>query len=117
MFRKLKLDIPQENTEVLLALSVKSMNEKLGPEGLVPSALVFGIMPSLAMLGSTLDPRATQEDRGSIANCAKRSMEEHMAKLRAQSALRHQVPAAADSYFDVQHRNRHFLVRETHQEP
>jgi len=100
-FRKLKLDFPQEKVQVLLDLAVKGMNDTLGPEGLVRSALVFGSMPSLAMLGSTPDPRATLEDRAAIANSARKSMQQQMAKLRVQRALRHQVPAAADRHFQV----------------
>jgi hypothetical protein len=33
--------------ELRLALSVKAVNDCVGPEGLVPSLLVFGVMPRL----------------------------------------------------------------------
>jgi len=87
----LKLDFPQEKVQVLLDLAVKGMNDTLGPEGLVRSALVFGSMPSLAMLGSTPDPRATLEDRAAIANSARKSMEQHMVNVGLISSTRQQT--------------------------
>eukprot|EP00171_Calliarthron_tuberculosum_P023357 IDg23357t1 len=45
-FRKLRIGHPKAPKKLLLQLSVKSMNDTLGPEGLVPSALVFGEYPS-----------------------------------------------------------------------
>eukprot|EP00171_Calliarthron_tuberculosum_P022911 IDg22911t1 len=36
-FRKLRIEYPTAPKELLLKLSVKSMNDTLGPEGLVPS--------------------------------------------------------------------------------
>lgn len=44
-FRKLILTYPNADKNLLLAFSVKGMNDTLGPEGLVPSALVFGEFP------------------------------------------------------------------------
>ena len=46
-YRKLKIDFPKMSRQLLLALSVKSMNDTLGPEGIVPSVLVFSEFPSL----------------------------------------------------------------------
>jgi hypothetical protein len=36
---------PSISAELQLALSTKAMNDYLGPKGLVPSLLVFGVMP------------------------------------------------------------------------
>ena len=46
-YRKLKLDHPSMQRQVLLALAVKAMNDTLEPEDFVPSSLVFGEFPSL----------------------------------------------------------------------
>ena len=46
-YRKLKLDYPSMQRQLLLALSVKAMNETIGPEGFVPSPLLFREFPSL----------------------------------------------------------------------
>jgi hypothetical protein len=41
------MEYPSVTAELRLALSVKAMNDCVGPEGLVPSLLVFGVMPRL----------------------------------------------------------------------
>lgn len=46
-FRKIKASRADANKRLALALSVKAMNDTLGPEGLVPSALVFGEFPQI----------------------------------------------------------------------
>ena len=44
-YGKLKFDHPSLQRQVLLALAVKAINDTLGPEGVIPSALVFGEFP------------------------------------------------------------------------
>ena len=41
-YLKLNFDQPKMQRQILLALSIKAMNGNLEPEGIVPSALVFG---------------------------------------------------------------------------
>ena len=58
-YRKLKLDHPSMQRQVLLALAVKAMNDTLGPEGYVPSSLVFGEFPSLRTFVGPIIPHPT----------------------------------------------------------
>ena len=46
-FRKLKIDHPKMQPQLLFALAVKAMNDTPGSEGTVPSGLVFSEFPSL----------------------------------------------------------------------
>ena len=46
-YRKLMLAHPGADKELTLAVTVKAMNDTLGPEGIVPSALVFGEYPQI----------------------------------------------------------------------
>ena len=46
-YLKVKLDYGKVQRQVLLALAVKAMNDTLGPEGMIPSALVSGEFSSL----------------------------------------------------------------------
>ena len=98
-FRKLKLDYSLVDPSLLLSMSVFAMNITLGPEGVVPSVLVFGEFPSLRMLHEPPTPEATVFDRARVANAARKEMEHHMARLRVQRALHHRVPRSADTSF------------------
>lgn len=100
-FRKLKIAYPKVSDSTLLSMSVKAMNDTLGPEGLVPSALVFGEYPSLRVFGETPQPKATVAARAILAKEARREMEQHMARLRIKRALKHNVPRAADIVYEV----------------
>lgn len=46
IFDKIITDHPQIDPEVALRLTVKSMNDLMGPEGIVPSLLVYGSLPT-----------------------------------------------------------------------
>lgn len=46
---KIIVDNPKSDFELVLALSVKEMNDFDGPDVLVPSALIFGEFPKLGM--------------------------------------------------------------------
>ncbi len=77
-YRKLKLDYPSMQRQLLLALSVKAMNDTLGPEGTVPSALVFGEFPSLRSLSGPVVPRPSLAERAEAAQQARRYMSDHL---------------------------------------
>ena len=98
-FRKLKLEYANVSPCLLLSVAVFAMNNTLGPEGVVPSVLVFGESPSLRTLHEAPIPKATLLDRARIANTARKEMEHHMARLRVQRALRHRVPRSTDVIF------------------
>ena len=90
------LDHPGAAKELVLQLSVKAMNYKLGPEGHVPSALVFGEYPKIYTLSETPKTRPNLAARAEIALTARRAVEKHMSDLRVKRAMKHAVPSAAD---------------------
>ena len=45
VFNVVSVSYPSEPRELRLALSVKAVNDTAGPQGLVPSLLVFGVIP------------------------------------------------------------------------
>lgn len=81
--------------EILLAMPVKSLDDSLGPEGLVPSALIFGENPQIRAprLGNLTRPDLAQ--RANAAEEARKEMSFQMAKLRFDGALQDKVPDSA----------------------
>ena len=98
-YRKLKLDHPSMQRQVLLALSVKAMNDTLGPEGIVPSSLVFGEFPSLRTFVGPIIPRPSLAERAETAQEARRLMAKHLALTRVNRALKHNTPAATNRVY------------------
>ena len=80
--------------QVLLALAVKAMNDTLGPEGFVPSSLVFGELPSLRTFVGPVIPRPSLAERAQTAQEARRLMAKHLAQTRVNRALKHNTPNA-----------------------
>lgn len=66
-YRRLKIDHPSMQRQLLLSLKVKAMNDTLGPEGTVSSGLVFGEFPSLRSLFGSIVPRPTPAEREEAA--------------------------------------------------
>ena len=95
IFRKLSLSHPSFKRDVLLAMSVKVMNDTLGTEGSVPYSLVFVELPQIRAMGEAIIPKPELPERAVVANAARDEMSSHMSKLQLRLALRHQVPPAA----------------------
>lgn len=99
-FRKLKLDFPNAGDTKSIAMSVKAMNYSPGPEGCVPSSLVFGIYPSPNIFGRSMNPKVTLEVLARLAEAVRKEMAQEMAKTRLKRSLKHRVPPAADITYD-----------------
>lgn len=99
-FRKMRIQYPNAEDDMLLSFAVKAMNDTLGPEGFVPSALVFGEYPHVFTKSEVPHPRATAADRAEMVNAAREEVGKIMAKLRVNRALRHSVPIAADKPYE-----------------
>ena len=80
--RKLRREYPKASKELLFSLSVKAMNDTLGPEGLVPTVLVFGEHPHPITAKEIPPPRIVNASRARIAVVARIEMEKHMANVR-----------------------------------
>ena len=95
-YRKLKIDQQSMQRQLLLALAVKAMNDTLGPERIVPSALVFGEFSSLRTLGGAVIPNPTLGERAEAAQKALSHVAKHLAQARVERALNHNTPPATD---------------------
>ena len=100
-YRKLKFDHPKMQRQVLVALAIKAVNDTLGPEGIVPSALVFGEFPSLHSFLGPMVPRPTLAERAFAAQEARRHMSKHMAAIKIERSLKHRTPSAANSTYQA----------------
>lgn len=60
IFFKVQADHPSLKKELLLKIAVKAMNDTIGEDGLVPSLLVFGIVPRFPIMGTTLPNQKTE---------------------------------------------------------
>ncbi len=98
-YRKLKLDHPSMQRQLLLASAVKAMNDTLGPEGVVPTALVLGEFPSLRSFEGTIVPRPTLAERVVVTQAARRLIAKHLAQTKVKQALNHNIPSATDNSF------------------
>ena len=91
-YLKLKIDYPNMQRQILLALATKVINDTLGPEGIVPSLLVFGEFLSLRSLSGPILPRPTLAERAQAALDARRLMSRHLAQAKVTRAQRHSTP-------------------------
>jgi hypothetical protein len=69
--RKVRPEFPTTTEHLALSLSNKAMNDTVGPEGLVPTLLVFGIIPRSSASGSL----PNQHDRMLAMDSARRDMD------------------------------------------
>ncbi len=79
------------------------MNDTLGAEGPVPSALVFGEFLKVVTRSETSQSRLTFADRSKIARAARVEMEKLMFKKRVARALKHAVSSASDRLYHPGH--------------
>lgn len=98
-YRKLKLDCPSMQRQLLIVLAVKSMNGTLGPEGIVPWALFFGDLSSLRSLRGSVIPRPSKAERAEAAQQPRRYMTENLAKLKVKRAIHYKMLHASDRIY------------------
>ena len=70
------------------------MNDTLRPEGIVPSAHVFGEFPSLRAFRGPIVPRPSLAERAEIVLEERRFMLKQMAAVQIKRATHHQTPTA-----------------------
>ena len=94
VYEMVKADFRTIEAEYALQIAVKVVNDTAGPKGLVPTLLVFGIVPRT--LVSPLDlPHQKKRMQASVT--ATNEMARTIAQRRINTALRSNVPAAAAS--------------------
>lgn len=99
-YRKLRLDHPKISIQLLLIIAVKALNDTIGPDGVVSSALVFGDYPSLRSFEKPRMLNPTLAERALFAQKARRLMAQHMANTRVTRALGHNTTPDTDSIFE-----------------
>ncbi len=93
IYRKIELGCPPIERDLVLQTAIKSMNDIIGPEGLVPSMLLFGIMPRYAPAGLEHD-LPNQSDQLKAIRIAREEFFRITNNLRITRALRSKVPQA-----------------------
>lgn len=91
VFRSIRDAHPSIDPELALRYAVKGINDTSGPEGLVPSLLVYGMLPRFPTPSSSLPD---QEHRMRALETARREMSTITSRLRIQQALRAKLPPA-----------------------
>lgn len=98
-WRECKKENPQIDDNLSLKLSSKAMNDTVGPEGRMPSALVFGEYPRVLASEELFSKQATTGGRAQLIDIARERVENELAKARVYRALKHSVPRAANKVF------------------
>lgn len=98
IFRKVQHDHADVPKAMLLRLAVKAMNDTMNENGLVPSLLVFGIIPRFPIIATELP---TQKDRMDVLAPERAEMEAIVSQKRIMTALLNAVPPAADRVYEV----------------
>eukprot|EP00168_Porphyra_purpurea_P020863 TRINITY_DN895_c0_g1_i6.p1 TRINITY_DN895_c0_g1~~TRINITY_DN895_c0_g1_i6.p1 ORF type:complete len:1091 (+),score=259.84 TRINITY_DN895_c0_g1_i6:1132-4404(+) len=93
IYRKVRLAHPGVTQRGALSMATAAMNQTAGPRGLVPTLLVFGVIPRMPV---TPLPLPAQRDRLEAMVTARKEMATRVASLRVRTALAARVPAAAD---------------------
>lgn len=93
IYRKVRAEHPGVPQEAALSIAVAAMNQTAGPRGLVPTLLVFGVIPRTPVTTRLLPD---QSNRMEAMVKARNEMQALVAKTRLRVALSAPVPAAAD---------------------
>ena len=91
IFKFLRDGHPKLDSDVVLRYAIKGINDIMGPEGLVLSLLVVGVIPTFPTVHAEL---SAQRERLAALDAARKEMETIAAELRMQQALRAQLPPA-----------------------
>ena len=93
VYNKVKHESPKLEPKVALQLAVKAMNDTMGPNGLVPSFLVFGCIPRFPSINSRLPE---QQNRMKALEKARTQIATIFAEQRISKAMASQVPRNSD---------------------
>ena len=101
IYRKIMASHSETDNTLALSLAVKAMNDTLGPEGFVPSALVFGEYPEVHTKSETPRARLNLQQRSELATSAREECQKIMAKMKVSRALRHKTSRGATQTYEV----------------
>ena len=94
IYLEVQADFPSVDDATLLAISVKAMNDTVGPEGLVPSLLVFGALPRLPTISPRDYPSHKERMRAMIV--ARNEHEKIVARNRVRVGISRRPPPSAN---------------------
>ena len=98
IYKKTRDEHPNISLEYSLKLAVKAMNDTAGSNGLVPTLLVFGVMPRIPLRKRHLPGMV---DRMKAMDAARSEVSKLIARDRLKKAVKSNVPAAADKVIQV----------------
>jgi hypothetical protein len=98
IYQKVRFDFQDLQTDVALRISVKAMNDTMNYDGLVPSLLVFGIMPRYPGIRTELPAQA---ERMRALDVARTEMETITCELRLRKALTSSFPPASSQRYEI----------------
>jgi Reverse transcriptase (RNA-dependent DNA polymerase) len=97
VFNKIRLENPQFQRDDCLAATVQAINSTAGPEGLIPSLLVFGLIPRLP--SPSITPLLTQQQRFKMISSARAEYQLILARLRIRLGLHTRPPEASSAIY------------------
>lgn len=92
IFNKIRYGEPTIDPHMALKVSVKAIIDTMNSDGLVPSLLVFGVLPLFPPVNATLP---IQQERMRSLQIARMEMETIPAEIRLRRALLSNLPAAS----------------------
>ena len=98
IYNKISHHKPHVDKSYVLKVAVKAMNDTMGENGLVPSRLVFGIIPRFPILNTDLP---NQKDLMELIKKAQAEMNNIIAERRVLAALTRDIPPAADRTYQL----------------
>jgi len=93
LYQRVRASHPNIAAKTSLALAVWAMNQTIGPQGLSPMLLVFGVHTRIPV---RTEDMPEHRDRAKALVQARADMGKHVPRLRLAAAARQPVPAAAD---------------------
>lgn len=103
IFKKIRKERPDLPRDLVLQTALKAMNDTIGPEGLVPSLLVYGVTPRYTPGGLKSD-LPNNRQRHEAVRVARDEYLRISNNLRIKRVLREKVPESADLEYKVNER-------------
>lgn len=97
IYRKLRLDNKKLAINLVLKIVCKAMNDTLGPEIMVPTALLFGELLSLRPFSEPRELRQSPHQRAKIVNTVRKIAAAELANAKIRQGARAQVTESSNS--------------------
>lgn len=98
VYRRVKEETPLADKTMMLRLAVKAVNDTAGPSGLVPTLLVFGVLPRMPLHPKELP---NQRERMRLMTVARNEMNKLTAQTRVDQAIKRNSPAATREVINI----------------